>query len=155
MYFLYGLAIIILLALITLVGIASYYNMQSDRMPQNAEFAANTVPAQLPNGKYNGVASVSMGTWRGKVFDSIKKTGANWFADGSERYPFEMSVAGSIRDGNKQVVQINYNIPKNPLWLRLVTDEIVEVGPNKFLGKIQIRILPGLPFTAGYFTLEK
>jgi hypothetical protein len=129
--------------------------MQSDKMAQNAEFARGTIPTNLPDGKYDGSATVSMGSWVGKVFDAAAATGKNRFLDGSERYPFEVSKSTSVRDGKKAVLKINYNIAGNPLWLRTVTDEIVEVSPNTYLGKIQIQIIPGLPFTAGYFTLKQ
>lgn len=148
-----GVILIVILAIVA--GIGVYYNMQSDKMAQNAEFAAGTVGAALPDGKYDGTATVPMGGWTGKVFDAAAATGKNRFLDGSERYPFEVSKSTSIRDSKKAVLKINYNIAGNPLWLRTVTDEIVQVSPNTYLGKIQIQIIPGLPFTAGYFTLKK
>lgn len=38
---------------------------------------------------------------------------------------------------------------------RRTTDEIVQVESGTYLGKVHLHILPGYPFTMGYFRLEE
>jgi hypothetical protein len=45
-------------------------------------------------------------------------------------------------------------IAENPWWLRRVLDEIVQVGPDHFLGKVHLRWGP-THLTVGYFELRK
>ena len=145
---------VLLVIVLVVAGVIGYYNYQADKMPEHAEFAKGTVPAQMPDGPYNGSATVNIGTWRGKQFDRAAKTGINRFSDGNS-YEFTTYVGKGLRDPNEEVVKIDYNQPSNPWWLRLVTDEIVQVGPNEFLGKIHISPLPGVTVTYGYFRLKK
>lgn len=144
-------AIIAVIVLIVL-GVVGYFNYQANRQPEQAEFNKGAT-SPLPNGPYNGTATVAMGSWLGKQFDEAKKIGVNRFADGN-RYEFATSVAHSLTD-SQEVIKIDYNQPSNHWWLRLVTDEIVQVAPNEYLGKIQVTLVPGLPFTYGYFRLKK
>ena len=69
-----------------------------------------------------------------------------------EKYPFTFSIGPGSHD-LKSVIQIDYNNSINPFWLRPVLDEIVETAPGEYLGKLQLRIVPGYPFTLTYFRL--
>jgi hypothetical protein len=116
-------------------------------------FLSGRVPSPLPNGFYKG--SVGMKTsWQGKKFDAKLQKGIN-IINGREVYPFRTYVGKGLRDKDLDVLKIDYNIPKNPFWLRFILDEIVQTSPNHFLGKVHIKLLPGVHFTLGFFRLEK
>ena len=100
----------------------------------------------LPNGFYKG--SVGFKTsWEGKKFNAENSSGINLF-DGQEKYPFKTYE-------EKDVLKIDYNLPENPFWVRLILDEIVEISKDKYLGTIKLRLIPGFPVTIGHFRLEK
>lgn len=144
-------AIVVVLVLIV-AGIVGYFNFQANQRPEQAQFNKGTT-SQNPDGAFNGSATVAIGGWRGKEFNAAAKTGINRFLDGN-RYEFSTYIAKSLTD-NQEVIKIDYDQVSNPWWLRTVTDEIVQVGPNKYLGKIQIHPIPGVTLTYGYFRLEK
>ncbi|MDD5050120.1 MAG: hypothetical protein PHV93_00050 [Candidatus Pacebacteria bacterium] len=121
-------------------------------------FLSGVVPSPRPDGFYNGSAFLT-GSWLGKKFDANNGTGINVFADSSggqvEKYPFKTYVASGIRDTNLQVLKIDYNLPENPFWLRVILDEIVETAPGQYIGKLHLRIIPGFSFSPLYFFLSK
>ena len=104
----------------------------------------------------------------GRGMVKVNSTGINLFYDkkarhntapGSsaqvERYPFKTYAGKGLRDKKLDVLKIDYNVDGNPFWLRLIVDEIVEVTPGKYLGKMHIKLIPGFPFTVLYFELKK
>lgn len=145
---------VLVLAFIVFLVVRAYYSWQTSHTTEYGEFAKSTLPSPAPEGQYSGKATVSSGSWQGKRFDSSESTGINRFTEG-DRYAFTTSIAKSLTDATQQVLRIDYNQPDNPWWLRLVTDEVVQTGPNQLLGKIQINVIPTLPFTVGYFRLSK
>ncbi len=83
-------------------------------------------------------------------------TGINLIGEkNSEKFPFHFTVGKGIIDKKLMVIKIDYAIPENPFWLRAVLDEIVLIDAEKYLGKVHFRILPGITFSLGYFSLEK
>ncbi|MEO8581893.1 MAG: hypothetical protein ABI425_04970 [Patescibacteria group bacterium] len=148
----------IFLALVVLVGFVGF--MRTFFLEKSAEqktFSAGIVPKKLPNGIYQGSSSGYNGSWQGKKFDETNSTGINVFKNGEnldEKFPFKTFVAKGVRD-NQQVIKIDYNIPPNPWYLRLILDEIVEVSEDRYLGKLQVRFLPGQYFTFAFFYLKK
>ena len=150
----------VLIAVFLLVlGILAVFNIMTIRTnthPNQQIFLQGKIPQAMPNGAYTGSAEF-MGTWRGKTFDAATATGINHFEDDnsqkSDAYPFKTYVAKGIRDKNLDVIKIDYNVPQNPLWLRPILDEIVEIEPGVFLGKVNARILPGFAFSLGWFRL--
>ena len=142
---------IILLLVLIVAGVVGYYNYRASQAPEQIEFKKGNT-SKFPDGSYNGKAMVDIGSWRGKSFDAINKTGINRFADGN-RYKFTTFIGKGLTD-DQDVIKIDYNQPSNPWWLRLVTDEIVQVAPNEYIGKIQIVVVPGLPITFGLFRLN-
>ncbi|MBI2798585.1 hypothetical protein HYX70_04865 [Candidatus Saccharibacteria bacterium] len=145
---------LLVLLFVAFLLVRAYYGWRTSQMPEHSQFASGTAPTELPNGSYKGTATVSQGSWQGKKFDSATAAGINVFAEG-DKYEFKMSSAKGLTDPDKQVLKIDYNLPSNPWWLRLVVDEVVQTGPNELLGKIQINAIPSLPFTVGYFKLQK
>src|SRR5206468_7825710 len=113
----------------------------SRRSPNQARFTGGAIPQQMPNGDYRGSVNGYSGSWIGKTFDATRATGKNRMQtpQGVElRYPFRTEVGPGVADAI-QVVKIDYDIAENPWWLRRVLDEIVQVGPNHFLGKVHVR----------------
>ena len=150
------LAIGILLLIVILVGIAAgfYQTKKVERHANQARFRGGTLPSPLPDGFLKGKEFTGYGkAWRGKVFDRAEQTGINQFTDG-QRYRFKTYPAPGLRDQDRQVLRIDYKQRGNPWWLRFVTDEIVQTDQGHYLGKIHIQVIPGLPFTIGYFELS-
>ncbi len=119
-------------------------------------FSSGKVPKELPNGFYKGHVERIKVSWQGKKFDAKSGTGVNIFKNGDqliEKYPFKIYKAEGLKD-RMIVLRIDYNLPQNPFWVRLVVDEVVETSPDNFLGKINLK-LTGFSLTLGYFTLKK
>lgn len=148
------ISVVIFAVLLIIIVVGEYFNFKTDKSLEHSEFIKITQPSKIPDGKYNGSATINIGSWQGKNFNSTRREGINRFTNG-EKYPFELSLSKSLRNKNKEVIKINYNLSANPLWLRLITDEIIQTSPNHYIGAIQVQILPGLPFTVGYFRLSK
>lgn len=130
------------------------------------KFAAGKVPSPLPSGFMKGTAvGIFLNTvlklvpWQGKTFNQEKNTGINIIAKQSggtkEEFPFKSWVGKGIRDKKLETFKIDYDIPENAFWLRCVLDEVVEVEPGHFLGKMQIVPFKGFAITLGYFELRK
>lgn len=146
-----------LVAVLVLFGVFRTWTLEHS--PDQIRFVNGTLPESLPDGIYQGSAKVPTFSWAGKNFEANQSRGINVFrsSDGSlqEKYPFVTSVGRGTSDSDLTVIDIDYNIPANPWWLRLVLDEIVQVAPEQYLGKMQLRLVPGLPFTITFFELKK
>ena len=115
-----------------------------------------SIPEPLPDGDYKGRVAGYSGSWLGKSFDANRSTGINLLKSSrgtEERYPFVTWVGQGLADP-VEVVKIDYDIAGNPLWLRSILDEIVEIGPEHYLGKVHLR-LGAVHFNVGYFELRK
>ncbi len=152
-----------LMALVVIVvagGLAyGYYRtLLSEGSPKQDAFVKGTFPSPLPVGLLKGSVDGLQVSWKGKKLNADDQTGINIFVGKNgeeERYPFKTDQAKGLRDPKVDVLRIDYDLPGNPFWLRRITDEIVQVEKGKYLGKVHIRILPGYPFTMGYFQLEQ
>jgi hypothetical protein len=141
-----------ILGLFLLFGLLRTWQTQTSA--NQAKFKAGKLPTEPLDGFYKGTVTNYHGEWRGKTFDASHNKGINSFGEG-EKYPFRTYTGVGLRDKDLQVFKIDYNVSGNPFWVRRVLDEVVETAPGKYLGKIHVRILPGLHFATGYFTLEK
>jgi hypothetical protein len=149
-----SLAILLLSVVLIAVAIGLYQTRKMERSANQAKFRGGQLPNPLPDGPYKGNAFTGLGrNWQGKVFNRSQSTGINQFADG-QRYAFKTYAAAGLRDKDRQVLRIDYNQSGNPLWLRFIVDEIVQTSPGHYLGKIHVKIIPGLPFSLGYFELS-
>ena len=158
--------LIVLVLLVTLLCI--FRTWQMEHSANQEAFLKGTVPNPAPDGLYHGSVGRNV-SWLGKKFsaeggsasggDAFIGTGINVFDDGdgvrSERYQFVTSIGKGVRDTEKDVLKIDYNITANPWWVRFIFDEIVQTAPNEYLGKLHARFISGYPFTLGYFTLKK
>ncbi len=148
--------IFFLLVIGVLCGI--YRTIQIGKSETEKRFLTGKIPKTLPDGLYSGTAEGYSGSWMGKNFKSAEQKGINLFKKGdviAEKYPFRTSVTAGIRNPDLRVIAINYDLPENPFWLRPVLDEIVEVAPGEFLGKLHYRLLTLYPFSLGFFRLKK
>lgn len=155
LFILLGSLVLLFLIAFTLYGL--YRTFKTRRSPNQRIFLAGSKPNPLPDGFYHGSVTGYSGSWRGKKFDSPRSAGINVFGEGDqliERYPFKTYSGEGLQDQTIEVLKIDYNIPTNPFWVRLVLDEIVQVEPGKYLGKVHYRFIPIVPFTIGYFRLE-
>lgn len=147
--------VLILILLAAIFGIARTIQIQNK--PQQKDFFGGSVPKELPNGLYKGTVNLKT-TWQGKRFDASSSAGINVFKNGDkreEKYPFKTYVGDGVQDKNLKVIKIDYSENQDPWWLKYILDEVVEVSSGKYLGKVHIIVIPGLPFTLGYFQLEK
>lgn len=147
------------LVLIALAG-ALYLTWHSNSSDLEKEFAKGTIPEPALSGLYKGSVDLPVKvTWRGKQFDAATTTGINVFEDNlgstTQKYPFRYGEAFAQREVGIKVIAIDYDLPENPFWMRPILDEIVQIAPGKYLGKLNLRIFPGYPFTLGFFKLEK
>jgi hypothetical protein len=150
------LALVIVIVLVAGVLALIWRDFWSRRSPNQALFTQGAIPQQMPDGDYQGSVSGYSGSWLGKTFDAKTATGRNRMKSGEGvelRYPFRTWVGRGIADP-VQVIKIDYDIAGNPMWLRRILDEIVQVGPNHFLGKVHVR-WGAVHLTAGYFELRK
>ncbi len=151
------LLIIIIIVLLFII-LCIYRTWKTQNSPNQKLFLHGEVPNPKLQGLYKGSVTGYKGNWQGKEFDAKTSLGINVFREnGKEQksYPFKTYAGKGLQDKNLDVLKIDYNTRKNPLWVRFVLDELVEVEPNKYLGKLHIRFLPILSFSLGYFRLEK
>lgn len=144
------------------------------------QFLSGNAPQTAPNGFYNGTAHVLFDKpvpWLGKSFVAAESKGFNIFtpqgasllkimtplyklfsvnADGNtDAYYFKTRTEPGLKDKNVNVIKLDYDAPENPLLIRIILDEIVEIAPEQYLGKIHLKVLPGFYSTIGYFGLKK
>lgn len=153
---------IILLIGIIVILLTIVFGMYRTWKTQNSEnqklFLQGKIPSSTLSGFYKGSVKGLTTTWQGKEFNATASSGINIFKEnGKEKksYPFKTYVGKGLQDKNREVFKIDYNISQNPLWLRFILDEIVEIKPNTYLGKLHIRLFPGVSFSLGYFSLDK
>ena len=68
-------------------------------------------------------------------------------------FPFKTKIVKSLKD-KIQVLQLDYDVPENPVRVRNVVDELVEIEKNIYLGKAYLKEKGSLRLLA-YFRLEK
>ena len=115
--------------------------------------------------------------WRGKYLSSATSSGDNilrqryrWLfrllfpfykgiiesGDNTFRaLKFKTSIQPGLVDSDRQVLNINYDSPDNPaLTVRPIIDELVQIEPGIYLGKIHFRWWWGSSQMIGYFSLR-
>ncbi len=142
----------------TSLFIGSYLTISNSDSPNQRQFVKGVIPNPLPDDFYKGSADIYTGPWLGKRFDSKTGTGINvfeWRGRKLEYFPFLMYKGDGIRDEGLNVLKIDYNIPENPFWLRPALDEVVEIAPGRFLGKLNYRYSATGAFTLLFFNQER
>ncbi len=138
---------------------AIFWTWRVQKDQRNMLFMSGTVPAPAPDGLHQGIFLGHHTSWRGKKFDAANLRGINLFDDKKggqvEKYPFKTYIAKGLQEKTKDVMKIDYDVPENPFWLSFIQDEIVQIAPGSYLGKMHVKLIPGLPFTLLYFELKK
>lgn len=137
--------------LLIIVGFIQTYRVQHS--PTQEQFLAGKTPSPFPDGFQKGSADFYTSSWQGKTFDANSGTGINNFGT-EQKYPFNTYTAKGLQDKDLAVFKIDYQNGQNSWWVSPILDEIVEVAPGQYLGKIHYRLIPGYPFAIGYFRLE-
>ena len=144
------------------------------------EFVKGKVPSPSPEGFYKGTAYLLGGgpvPWLGKSFDASQRQGYNIFTPqgasvlkilsplykrfsvnpegNTDAYYFQTNAGAGLKDEETEVFKLNYNSPENPFPIRIILDEMVEVAPDEFLGKVHVKVFPGYYATIGFFGLRK
>lgn len=164
----------IIAAILILGSLVTWFVEQS---PYHEMFGQGRVP-DAPDGFHPGMAHVlfdKQTPWLGKHFDRQRQVGYNVFTplgakilkfaspfyrkfnvneEGNTRaYYFKTWIGKGKKDRQLDVFKLDYDSPENPLFIRIILDEVVEIAPQQYLGKIHVKFLPGFFVTIGYFGL--
>jgi hypothetical protein len=108
-------------------------------------------------GPVRAFASSSYFPWRGKSFsprDAEHGDGVNRvISDRFELFKFETFV-GPSRAGSFDAVQLDYDLPSNPFFIRAIKDEIRELRPGLWLGQAYA-LVRGAAHLVLYFGLTR
>lgn len=108
------------------------------------------------NGLLRALASSDSFPWRGKSFTALGDghgEGRNRVvSDRFKVFRFETSV-GPSRAGAFDAVQLDYDLPENPFFIRAIKDEIRELSPDLYLGQAWLRA-GGKETLVLYFALQ-
>lgn len=169
------------LIVVVILMLGSLVTLLVERSPYHQVFVQGRVPNPLPDGFHPGMAHVLLDKqtpWLGKQFDRTQQVGFNIFTplgakilklasplyrkfslneEGNTRaYYFKTWVGKGKKDVNVDVLKLDYAaVPENPLSIRIILDEVVEIAPQQYLGKIHVKLLPGFFVTIGYFGLTE
>lgn len=155
-------------------------NGRVQKLTYEESFLRGKVPDPALDGVQSGHAYVVYGAnigWKGKQFTAGEERGVNILTGTGQRlasiltprykkfekqtngtftaYEFKTSVGAGIKNPHQPVLRLDYNIDVNPSIIRIIQDEVVEIDPGRYLGKIHLQLLPGLFWTVGYFSLQK
>lgn len=173
------LYVVLIVAAILILG--SLVTFLVERSPYHKQFIEGHAPNPLPDGFHPGLAHVlfdKQTPWLGKQFDHTQQIGFNIFTplgakilkfaspfypkfslneEGNTRaYYFKTWVGKGKKDANVDVLKLDYAaMRENPLFIRIILDEVVEIAPQQYLGKIHVKLLPGFFVTVGYFGLTE
>jgi hypothetical protein len=153
------LAIFFVLFILIILLVLAHLHYRTQHHPLQTVFLTGSVPAPLPDGLYKGTVDGKQTSWVGKKFNQNQNNGINVFRDNNgintkDIYPFKTYVGYGGADKKLRVFKIDYDVLGNPLWLRCIVDEIVEIRPGHYLGKLEVRILPYFSLALGYFELD-
>jgi hypothetical protein len=161
------------------LGFWSLVTFAVSRSTYQQEFLLGKTPT-APDGFYQGSAHVLFDQktpWLGKSFDSVNSLGFNILTPqgGSilktltplykrfninqngetEAYYFKTRTEPGLKDKSLNVIKLDYNSKENPFPIRIILDEIVQIAPEQYLGKIHVKVFPYFYATIGYFGLKK
>jgi hypothetical protein len=177
---LFAILLYLATAIIGIVILGSLMTLLVEHSSYQKPFAGGRAPNPAPDGFHPGEPHVLFDKktpWLGKSFDRQANLGFNLFTplgarilkiaspfyrrfsvneEGSTRaYYFKTYVGKGKKDLNTDVFKLDYDMPENPFWIRAILDEVVEIGPQEYLGKIHVKILPGFYVSVGYFGLRE
>jgi hypothetical protein len=95
--------------------------------------------------------------WRGKSFRPNDERGGQGinrvFSDRFKLFPFHTFI-GRSRAGDFDALQLDYDRPENPFFIRAIKDEVREISPGLWLGQAWA-LLGAKPRLALYFGLTR
>jgi hypothetical protein len=114
---------------------------------------------QALTGPMRSLAQLKLFPWRGKSFRTLKEgkgEGINRvFGDAHPRKWFRFETRlGPSRAGDFDSVQLIYDLPENPFFVRIIEDEVRQLEPGLFLGQAYLRVR-GDAHLALYFGLAR
>jgi hypothetical protein len=167
-------------AVILWLGFWSLVTLLVGMSARQAEFVKGSVSGPAPNGFFNGSAYLLGGgpvPWLGKSFDSANSLGFNIFTPkgasllklatplyklfrvngegNTDAYFFKTRTGPALKDPSTDVIKLDYDTTENPFLIRIILDEIVETSPNEYLGKVHLKVFPGIYSTIGFFGLRQ
>jgi hypothetical protein len=174
------IAISIPIAIFVWLGFWIILSLLVANSPRQKQFVEGTLPASAPDGFYRGSAYL-LGNrrvpWLGKSFERDNALGFNIFTpkgakllklmtpfydrfrinadNNTDAYYFKTSTGPGFKDREIETFKLDYDSPENPFLIRIILDEIVEIAPQSFLGKVHLKVFPGYYATIGFFGLEK
>jgi hypothetical protein len=95
--------------------------------------------------------------WRGKSFSAKspeRGEGVNRVVSDRRRWFRFDTTVGKSRAGDFDAVQLDYDQPSNPFFIRAIKDEVRRVRPGLFLGQAWVQT-SGKTHLALWFALEK
>jgi hypothetical protein len=104
-------------------------------------------PVMPPDGRLRravrAFAGSSVFPWRGKSFSPRGEDGGEGknrvVRDRWKLYRFETLIDRS-RAGDFDCVQLDYDLPENPFFIRAIKDEIREIAPKLYLGQAYLQL---------------
>lgn len=159
--------------------VAVVVSSRMQRATFQESFARGQAPQPKLNDFYPGVSHIAFGLpvpWLGKRFTLTPEGGTNIFSglggtlarlltprykhfvhekNGTvAAYNFKTLTGVGLRDPQVQVLKLDYNLPENPGLIRIIYDELVQVDPGHYLGKVYVQLLPGWFLFVGFFELK-
>jgi hypothetical protein len=112
----------------------------------------------LPAKILRAAASASNFPWRGKSFAHTSEQGGGGdnrvVVDRFHLFEFDTFV-GPSRAGDFDAVQLDYDKPSNPFFIRAIKDEVRELRPGLWLGQAWLLVGKSAPRLVLYFALEQ
>ncbi|MBI2389240.1 MAG: hypothetical protein HYV09_06455 [Deltaproteobacteria bacterium] len=103
------------------------------------------------------LARFRMFPWKGKTFaPRAAQRGEGWnrvFSDKNLWFRFTTSI-GPSRAGAFDALQLDYDHPENPFFIRAIKDEVRTVAPGLWLGQAWV-VTPKGAWLALYFALQR
>jgi len=170
----------IVAAVIVWLAFWSLVSFLVNRSDYHKQFVAGSLPQTAPAGFYQGTAHIffdKQTPWLGKSFAARDNLGFNIFMPkgaallkilapfykkfsqnqngDTAAFYFKTRNEAGLKDKEIDVIKLDYDAPENPFPIRIILDEIVEIAPEQFLGKIHLKVFPRFYSTIGYFGLKK
>ena len=174
----------ILLSIVAVVaawlGFWSLVSFFVNKSKYQKQFVSGHLPEKSPDGFYKGTAHILFDKkvpWLGKSFVAAENLGFNIFTpkgaailkvlspfytrfsknteENTDAFYFQTRAETGLKDNETSVIKLDYDAPENPFPIRIILDEIVEIAPEQFLGKIHLKVFPRFYSTIGYFGLNK
>jgi hypothetical protein len=168
------------IAIFGILILGSLVTFLAERSPYQKMFLKGRLPDPAPQGFHPGQPHLLLDKktpWLGKSFDREAQMGFNIFTpagasilkiatplykkfsvngEGNTRaFYFRTYTGQGKKDVNTDVFKLDYDFPENPFLIRIILDEIVEIAPREYLGKVHVKFLPGFFVTIGYFGLRQ